>query len=142
MRQSLAAPLLSCVLLLPRLLPCLRLQTPLLVAPLRLNFHQPRSRSCPCPCLQDLAAYWAFNDPEQNGIYRETLAAHDSSGRGNHLPLVTLPAASRQCQGAPGCGMAHWHLWMMTSAPAGRTPPAPCCDNVLWVHPTIAADAC
>ena len=53
-----------------------------------------------------------------------------------------LPAASRQCQGAPGCGMAHWHLWMMTSAPAGRTPPAPCCDNVLWVHPTIAADAC
>ncbi|KAL4421057.1 hypothetical protein ABPG77_001352 [Micractinium sp. CCAP 211/92] len=44
----------------------------------------------------DLAAYWQFNDPEQNGVYRETLTARDASGRGNHLHLVTLPAASTQ----------------------------------------------
>ena len=142
MRQSLAAPLLSCVLLLPRLLPCLRLQTPLLVAPLRLNFHQPRSRSCPCPCLQDLAAYWAFNDPEQNGIYRETLAAHDSSGRGNHLPLVTLPAASRQTieKVLPGgqshkqdmrCPYAHCHhCWCCASTNLPAMLPSPCLTNL------------
>jgi hypothetical protein len=46
--------------------------------------------------LQDLAAAWSFNDPEVNGIYRETLMARDSSGRGNDLPLITLPAASMQ----------------------------------------------
>ena len=101
------------------------------------------------PCLQDLAAYWKFNDPELNGIYRyqqclehlsggtaassrsakgasretgslpqawpaahsaarslqpwcvacscrETLVARDSSGRGNDIHLITLPAASMQ----------------------------------------------
>lgn len=46
--------------------------------------------------LQDLAAYWKFNDPELNGIYRETLVAKDSSGRGNDLRLVTLPTARRE----------------------------------------------
>lgn len=56
----------------------------------------------PIPCtsthppLQDLAAAWSFNDPEVNGMYRETLVARDSSGRGNDLPLITLPAASMQ----------------------------------------------
>ncbi|PSC70155.1 concanavalin A-like lectin glucanase [Micractinium conductrix] len=29
-----------------------------------------------------------------NGIYREALVAKDSSGRGNHLPLITLPTAA------------------------------------------------
>lgn len=45
---------------------------------------------------QDLAAYWKFNDPELNGVYRETLVAKDSSGRGNDLHLVTLPAARKE----------------------------------------------
>jgi hypothetical protein len=46
--------------------------------------------------LQDLAAYWQFNDPEANGLLRETAVARDSSGRGNHLPLIILPTASLQ----------------------------------------------
>ena len=46
--------------------------------------------------MQDLAAYWHFDDPQSNGIYRETLVARDSSGRGNDLPLITLPALSTQ----------------------------------------------
>eukprot|EP00887_Chlorella_sp_A99_P000397 scaffold13.g397.t1 len=88
----------------------------------------------PClraPLLQDLAAYWHFNDPQDNGvlaglwvlsalteaatnsharvplllvsrpwllagIYRESLVARDASGRGNDLPLVTLPSLSTQ----------------------------------------------
>jgi len=29
-------------------------------------------------------------------VYRETLVARDSSGRGNDIPLVTLPVASKQ----------------------------------------------
>ncbi|PRW20453.1 concanavalin A-like lectin glucanase [Chlorella sorokiniana] len=45
---------------------------------------------------QDLAAYWKFNDPELNGIYRETLVAKDSSGWGNDLRLVTLPTARKE----------------------------------------------
>lgn len=44
----------------------------------------------------DLAAYWHFNDPQDNGIYRESLVARDASGRGNDLPLVTLPSLSTQ----------------------------------------------
>ncbi|KAL4422517.1 hypothetical protein ABPG75_008714 [Micractinium tetrahymenae] len=44
----------------------------------------------------DLAAYWQFNDPEQNGVYRETLVARDASGRGNDLHLVTLPSTNMQ----------------------------------------------
>lgn len=50
----------------------------------------------PATLPQDLAAYWKFNDPELNGIYRETLVAKDSSGRGNDLRLVTLPAARKE----------------------------------------------
>lgn len=45
---------------------------------------------------QDLAAYWRFNDPEEEGLFRGTVVAKDASGRGNDLRLITLPTASPQ----------------------------------------------
>ncbi len=59
-------------------------------------YHQSATTVLLLTLPQDLAAYWQFNDPEQNGVYRETLTARDASGRGNHLHLVTLPGASTQ----------------------------------------------
>lgn len=52
----------------------------------------------------DLAAYWAFNDPEEQGLFKENIVAKDSSGRGNHLRLVSLPAAAevRVARGGQG----------------------------------------
>jgi len=44
----------------------------------------------------DLAAYWHFNDPEENGISKGTVIAKDYSGRGNDLHLIHLPTASSQ----------------------------------------------
>ena len=57
---------------------------------------------------QDLATYWQFNDPEQNGLARETLAARDASGRGNDLRLVTLPRASTQTIERVGLWRSRW----------------------------------
>ena len=95
------------------------------------------------PSAQDLAAYWQFNDPETNGLYRPTAVARDASGRGNDLRLVSLPAARRatieqarpvgpaSCGPAPpaprahGCPRRHpaWRWIMCTSAhPPGATP--------------------
>ena len=45
---------------------------------------------------RDLAAYWRFNDPEEEGLFRGTVLAKDASGRGNDLKLITLPTASMQ----------------------------------------------
>lgn len=46
--------------------------------------------------LQDIAAYWTFDDPQDTGIAQEVRVAKDVSGRGNDLTLATLPTASRQ----------------------------------------------
>ncbi len=43
----------------------------------------------------DLASYWRFNDPEESGMNKGTVAK-DYSGRGNDLHLITLPTASSQ----------------------------------------------
>lgn len=43
----------------------------------------------------DLAAYWRFNDPGNAVPTKGTPIALDSSGRGNHLRLISLPSASR-----------------------------------------------
>lgn len=45
---------------------------------------------------QDLAAYWQFNDPEENGLYRSSVIARDISGRGNDISLITLPTVSKK----------------------------------------------
>ena len=40
----------------------------------------------------DLAAYWKFNDPdEDNGQFRRHMVAKDSSGKGNDLSLLNPP---------------------------------------------------
>ena len=44
----------------------------------------------------DLAGYWKFNDPEEEGLYRAALVARDASGRGNDINLTTLPTATHQ----------------------------------------------
>lgn len=44
----------------------------------------------------DLIAYYKFNDPEENGMYRLTAKAADSSGKGNHIPLAKTPTTSIQ----------------------------------------------
>lgn len=59
----------------------LRLPSPLAASPL---------------LLQDLAAYWTFDDPKDTGISQEVRVAKDVSDRGNDLTLATLPTASRQ----------------------------------------------
>ncbi len=53
--------------------------------------------SKPPPTCRDLVAYWQFEDStefEDGGISKPHLVAHDSSGKGNHLPLVTPPKAA------------------------------------------------
>lgn len=57
------------------------------------------------PNKQDLAAFWRFNDPSSPVGPRQALVATDSSGRGNHLPLATLPAASMQTLGGSGAAL-------------------------------------
>lgn len=44
----------------------------------------------------DLAAYWQFNDPEENGLVRESSVARDVSGRGNDIRLITLPVHGKK----------------------------------------------
>ena len=95
---------------------------PALIYPAPLRLPLPCSRRL----IQDLAAYWSFNDPETNGIYRETLVARDGSGRGNDLHLVTLPAARKQTiekvgrllQGRHGAGGTLWACFAEPVQPA------------------------
>lgn len=50
-----------------------------------------------CQNCRDLAAYWQFEDTvefDESGASKLRLVAKDSSGNGNHLPLVTPPAAA------------------------------------------------
>lgn len=47
--------------------------------------------------FRDLVAYWQFEDTaelDKGGAAKLRMVAKDSSGNGNHLPLVTPPQAA------------------------------------------------
>ena len=77
----------------------------------------------------DLAAYWKFDDPQLDGIFTAALKARDSSGRGNDLPLVTLPVASRQrVERVGGARALHLQPGPMSLMPASQLHP-----TLLWL---------